>query len=53
MFKKLNGSLERYMAGRHAFPQEVSTFIYTRKLLGSKDLGFYVVRTLMCIVGKL
>ena len=23
-----------------------------RKLLGSKDFGFYVFRTLMCIVGK-
>ena len=22
------------------------------KMLGSKDLGFYVFRTLMCIVGK-
>ena len=23
-----------------------------KKLLGSKDLGFYVFRTLICIVGK-
>ena len=28
MFKKLNGSLERHMVRLHAFPHEVSTFIY-------------------------
>ena len=29
--------------------QALPTYMY---LLGSKDLGFYVFRTLMCIVGK-
>ena len=27
-------------------------YIYIYIMLGSKDLGFYVFRTLMCIVGK-
>ena len=30
----------------------ISTWATWYSLLGSKDLGFYVFRTLMCIVGK-
>ena len=31
---------------------DVYSPILARSLLGSKDLGFYVFRTLICIVGK-
>ena len=31
---------------------KVKTYQESSDLLGSKDLGFYVFRTLICIVGK-
>ena len=34
------------------FPPSQSSYQEQRTVLGSKDLGFYVFRTLICIVGK-
>ena len=45
--KRLNGSLEWHMVGPHAFPHEVSAFIYIYWLIDWLILLMYALRNML------